>query len=181
MTANRTTVLDALAMRRLFRFRLRTLLLGTLVFAVWLGWWVSRAREQAETVRLIQAGGGNVYYEFERSKLIVASPNSSRWVPEWLVRRLGVDFLYDIAAVVFHDPFRSWGPPPERALALERMARLRGLKDLVSISGVFDTPCAQNICRLTQLENLYVERISPADLAKIRQSLPPTVRIDAGD
>jgi hypothetical protein len=34
MAATRTTVLGVLAKRRLFRFRLRTLLLGTLLFAV---------------------------------------------------------------------------------------------------------------------------------------------------
>jgi hypothetical protein len=36
--------------RRLFQYRLRTLLILTAVIAVWLGWWTNSARRQRDAV-----------------------------------------------------------------------------------------------------------------------------------
>ena len=65
-------------MRRLFRFRLRSLFIGMLLLAAPLHW-AMEGRDQAETVQLIRAAGGNVYYEFERSKLVDAPDTSRVW------------------------------------------------------------------------------------------------------
>ncbi|MCE9544483.1 MAG: hypothetical protein K8T25_03020 [Planctomycetia bacterium] len=39
-----------------FQFRLRTLLIGTAIIAVWLGWWSYKARQQREAVAALRKG-----------------------------------------------------------------------------------------------------------------------------
>src|SRR3569623_2568747 len=51
--------------RRWFQYSLRSFLILLTVSAVWLGVVVHRAAEQREAVKVIQALGGVVYYDFQ--------------------------------------------------------------------------------------------------------------------
>jgi len=88
--------------RRWLQFGLRTLLLATTVFGVWLGIHMQRVRRQREAVRAIRDFGGCVHYDFQ------AAPKPTGWqfdsrieppIPKWLLSRLGVDFFYNVVEV----------------------------------------------------------------------------------
>ena len=69
-------------LRRFLRLSLRSLLLLTLIFSVWLAWLVSRAHRQRQAVAAIREAGGWVYYEFEYSDGIPSRGATSSFVPD---------------------------------------------------------------------------------------------------
>ena len=62
----------------------------------WLGWLVRSARIQREAVAAIQRAGGRVQYHRQ-------TPNNTRWQPQWLVERTGIDYLDHVDSVVFFE------------------------------------------------------------------------------
>jgi hypothetical protein len=54
--------------RRWFRYSLRTLLLAVTLVAVALAYWVNGAERQRRAVAAIEAAGGTVRYDYERTK-----------------------------------------------------------------------------------------------------------------
>ena len=55
--------------RRLLQFRLRTILLLTTVVAIWLGWWMTSARQQREAVAALRKIGAYISYDFQEREL----------------------------------------------------------------------------------------------------------------
>ncbi|HVX16288.1 MAG TPA: hypothetical protein VHC22_34195 [Pirellulales bacterium] len=90
-----------LVKRRFLQFGLRTLLVVTTAVAIWLGFYVERARRQQAAVRAIRAAGGWVHYDFQEQPPgsgtfdIQARPG----LPAWLVDRIGEDFLFTVVDV----------------------------------------------------------------------------------
>src|SRR6185312_6204776 len=109
---------------RFFRLRLslRTLMIVVLMGGGALGWYVTSARRQAETVAVIRNLGGQVWYDWEyRDGEFVPNPQASSW-PSWMIQRLGPDVLGHVAAVSLKEPLDQYDP--------EIITRLRTLPRL---------------------------------------------------
>ena len=52
--------------RRIWRFSLRTLLIGLTLFCVWLGMWANSANRQRRAVEAIELSGGRFNYDYQR-------------------------------------------------------------------------------------------------------------------
>ena len=82
--------------RRLFQFRLRTILILTTIIAVWLGWWSYKARQQREAVAVIRKTGGEVEYDASLP-WTVGMKDPPQW-PQWLLENIGVDYFGSVQA-----------------------------------------------------------------------------------
>ncbi|WP_167547202.1 leucine-rich repeat domain-containing protein [Stieleria maiorica] len=151
------------------RFQLRTLLLIVLVVAVffaWIGKDLIRSRLQRSIVESIEASGGQVFFDYQKSSssgftayLRDAQPHGSR-----VIRALfGEDLYAKASCVVFLDPQTVDGD----------IARLGELPDLseVMISGVGVTDeSVQSILRIRRLRSLSLTHtsVSPQGLAGLQ-------------
>ena len=88
MTESNPTTARRFHWRRLFQFRLRTLLILTTIIAVALGWWSHKARQQREAAAAFRMRGvvTGVVYDFQSHHL-----EQPRYCPAWLINLLGVD------------------------------------------------------------------------------------------
>lgn len=93
----------AASLRKMFRFRLRTLLLLVTIASIWLGLYVRSFEKQRKVVAAIQKYGGWVHYDFQ-----YPTGDYSPWafdskarspVPTILLEKLGVDFFHNIVDV----------------------------------------------------------------------------------
>lgn len=85
---------------RRFRFRLRNLMIAIGILCGILGWIINRARVQRDAVAAIERAGGKVMYDREWSwKWNRPVPTGKpRW-PDWLVKRVGIDYLSNVTYV----------------------------------------------------------------------------------
>src|SRR6478672_8027951 len=86
----------------MFRFNLRTLLLAITALGVWMAWYVSAARRQAEAVAQVRKLGGWVLYDFEFDPTVRGTsrkPSARSRVPPWLVDRAGLDMFHSVVQV----------------------------------------------------------------------------------
>ncbi len=88
--------------RRRLQFGLRTLLLATTLFGIWLGVHMKQVRRQKQAVQAVRAFGGWVGYDYQEK----ATPTGLAYdseieppVPKQLVDRLGLDFFFDVVLV----------------------------------------------------------------------------------
>lgn len=87
---------------------LRTLLLLTAIFALWLGMKVHEARQQREAVKAVRALGGQVYYDYQ----LKTDPNGYCYFdppgaprgPAWLYNAMDIDLWATAAYVELHNP-----------------------------------------------------------------------------
>jgi hypothetical protein len=98
------------ARRRWLRFRLRSLFVLLTVAGVWLGWQVTRARNQKSAVAAILQAGGKVRYDYQiaAEKRILAglappAPTDPPG-PAWLRKAMGDDFFMSVEEVDFSVP-----------------------------------------------------------------------------
>src|SRR5262245_4905883 len=68
------------------------------IAAAGLSWIVHRARVQQAGIELIQQHGGMYYYDFEYEDAKFPKRPTS-WVPDWLLRPVGVDYFHNVAWV----------------------------------------------------------------------------------
>lgn len=132
-------MVERIRRKRLFRFSLRTLLLLMLVFGIWLGWQLDRAKKQKLAVQAIKDAGGWVKYDFQFRGMPTLgamsnfNPNASSPVPQVLLDQLGYDFFHDVVNVnlVYNDdgPKRidNESRTTEWAEHLERLPSLRAV------------------------------------------------------
>ncbi len=93
---------------------LRGLLLVVLLIALWLGWVVTKARQQRASVAALQKFGGFVHYDWEfvngpfkvpqGNSLWMPSwgkftPGRKPWAPDWLRRAIGDEYFQSISHV----------------------------------------------------------------------------------
>lgn len=75
------------------RFSLRTFLVLVAVASLWLGWIVSRARNQRIAVEAVQAAGGTVLFDFQETAPRTWSTAGVPRGPSWLRERLGAEYF----------------------------------------------------------------------------------------
>jgi hypothetical protein len=187
-------------LRRLFQFRLRTLLLAVLRSASRWGWYVRRVELQRQSIVAIQQAGGSVNYDYELvGKRTISSISKSTptgrtsrdiwWVPESLRARLGDDYFhgieyagiaagktFDTAVLSRLADFRScecfaWKGWTTTIWWPLRLTQLRGLV-IAEASGITDEGIAE-LAELRKLEMiaLHGPRVTDSSLA-ILASLP---------
>ena len=139
-------------LRRLFQFRLRTLLLAVLVLSLALGWYVRRVELQRQAVAAVRSAGGDVFYDYELSagKLDFQTKSS---IPQALLDRLGINFFH---AVVRVDVGSAVSNPDLQAMdrAIARLPGFPQLQHLVLADASDDR--LQAAARLAQLERLAI-------------------------
>ena len=154
-----------------------------LIFGVWLGWKVNKARQQREAVEEIESVGGIVWYDYQ-------ALDDRRWDetidppwPAWLETILGRDFLYDAVGVdlsgepLFEASEDSDGIRLRHAMrqaselnqlrvlevcvasregfaALERFTNIRRLVVYISINPLYHGELDRDIASLGKLRNL---------------------------
>jgi hypothetical protein len=149
---------DAVPVRpRWFRFRLRTLLLAWMGFAVWLGWWIHSAREQRDAIANIQKLSNEVYidYSYQRKEddplswRPTSDPAAVSWVPRFALERLGQDYFHNVVSI---NVLRG-ASGKELQLANE-LARLRNLEQLVFVYVDASDGIVERLCKLRKLTGL---------------------------
>jgi len=160
-------------LRRLFQFRLRTLVLAVFVFSLALGWYVRRVERQREVVVAIRQSGGAVNYEYElvghendifdfRIVSDVKNASDVWWVPESLQSRLGDDYFHGIEYAELQP-----GKTFDKAV-LSRLADLPQLRLLV-VEGLDDRDM-EAVGRLAHLRGLVITKasaVTDAGIAKL--------------
>ncbi len=142
--------------RRRFQFRLRTLLIVTVVVAIaagWLGRGIEHSRRQAEVVKAVTSIGGYVYYDYEQSGggwSRGPKPNG----PGWLRAILGENFFSEVAVVELSDTKVSDADVPaieEKIRILTHLRILDVTRTKISADGVRRLKAALPNCEvLTQ-------------------------------
>jgi internalin A len=117
---------DATPGPRRFRLRLslRLTMAVVLIVAVVLGWVVTRARRQAETVEMVRRLGGQVAYDWEHRANWMGS-RLKKPGPSWLTDRVGPDYNHDVTMLLL-----SLIPGGVDDSWAGRIAELRGLETL---------------------------------------------------
>ncbi|MCE9548504.1 MAG: hypothetical protein K8T25_23765 [Planctomycetia bacterium] len=153
--------------RRLFQYRLRTLLIVTTIVAAAFGWWSYKARQQREAVATLERRGASFQFDYEEpagfppfvfslSLPEHREPKFAHW-PQWLVRLLGVHYFADVTSVSL------WGvDSPLDGRVLERLPKLRLLYGGTAITD----PGLKHVGQLAALEelSLFSDEVSDAGL-----------------
>jgi internalin A len=96
---------------RLRRISMRALIILVLILGGSFGWLMRSVRIQREAVLAIERGGGSVRYDSgwtaNRSR-VTRDP----WAPDWLVRRLGIDYFAHVSRVDFTGHFSDQSLAP---------------------------------------------------------------------
>ena len=131
-----------------------------LIFAVFLGWRVNKARQQRRAVAAVQEYGGWVHfdYEFVNGKL---TPGQEPWAPQWLRRMLGDEYFREVSYVsLVYDS--QGGKRVEIAnfkpcdKLLEQLATQTGLRQLLMRSTQATDEGLKHVGRMAALEKLYI-------------------------
>lgn len=119
--------------RRCFQYSLRSFLVVLTAFAIWLGVIVNRAREQRETVKIIEAMGGELYYDWQSAGLdAVGNPiDLEPCGPAWLRRIVGNELFQTVDTVTF--PYMPDSKQADILRMIPRLQRLRSLKRILVI------------------------------------------------
>ena len=138
--------------RKYLRFNLRGLVVLVFLTGAGLGWAVHSARVQRNAVAAIQGAGGSVLYDWQRD---IANPGK-RWVPKWLVDRVGVDYFGHVIQVTLFERASD-----AELLHVGNLSRLEHL----SLFGpaVTDTGLA-NLKELTRLRTLNLQGTNVTDV-----------------
>jgi Leucine-rich repeat (LRR) protein len=136
-----------------FRFSLRTLLILTTVFSVWLGLNLNRAKIQRTSIKVLTERAPqaqNIGYDFQYLEQGGMNPTLGPGAPAWLLRILGTDFFYRVVFVNLNGA----------AASVPRLQYLRGLPDLRYLgldNGVVTTDVAEAISVMKDLEILSLQ------------------------
>jgi len=149
--------------RRLFRFRLRTLLLVVTVLSFWLAFHVRSAERQQKSIAAIREYGGWIRYDFQFSsgeygpRKFDAKARSP--IPKWLLDRLGIDFFHDVVQVNLNYSDDSGEREENHNPSDEALQYLGGFPDLrvllLSDKQASDSSM-RHLAGLKKLEHLYM-------------------------
>jgi hypothetical protein len=135
-------------------------MLLVLVFGVWLGWRVNKAREQREAVAAVAKYGGWVHYdhEFVNGKL---TPGGKPWAPRWLRRSIGDEYFQEVRQVslVYDDSTgKRYDATNVKACddVLARVSGLPGLKVLLLKETQATDEGLRQVGAMKGLEELFV-------------------------
>jgi Leucine-rich repeat (LRR) protein len=147
-------------LRKHLRISLRSMMLLPLLFGVWLGWRVMKAREQREVVGAVKRYGGWIHYDYD---FVSGKPTPGREprAPQWLRRVLGDEFFQEVRHVsLAYD--NSTGKQSNNSNVspcddlLARLARQSGLKFLLLKKSQATDGGLKHIGAMTGLEELYI-------------------------
>lgn len=145
-----------------FRFTLRTLLLGMVIFGVMLGWKVQSVHRQRAAVDQITRAHGSVGYRHEGpfidSPHGIDGPKLPAPAPRWLIQAAGIDYFDRVESVNLATRAASLD-------AVEQLPYLRKL-DLNSALGLRDIA---RLKPLSRLEWLVLSGTDVADLAPLQE------------
>jgi hypothetical protein len=190
--------------RQWLRISIRGLIVLVLLAGTWLGWMVRSARVQRDAVAAIKKSRGLVQYEWESKngrRILKGRP----WCPEWLVERVGIDYVGRVTYVGFGKRMSDADLVPVGHLRqLERfdlyrspvtdagLIHLRGLtrlQRLVLVGSKVSDAGLEHLAGLTGLESLMLTDAPITDaglvhlkeLTKLKElSLAGTAVTDAG-
>ncbi len=80
------------------RLTVRVFIVLVLLVGAWLGWTVRTASIQRDAITAIEKAGGRLFYSWEWKNGKLIPFGKPKW-PNWLVRRLGVDYFGHVAIV----------------------------------------------------------------------------------
>ena len=125
-------------------------------FGAGLGWIVRSARIQRDAVAAIRKAGGGVLYSWQMQEGDVIW-GGKPWPPEWLIRRVGIDYFGHVVVVYIHSTSR---------INDDEMVYIRDLASLeelcLSISSVTDSGLT-NLKRLKGLRRLELDDTQVTD------------------
>jgi internalin A len=127
-----------------------------LIFGAGLGWVVRSARIQREAVAAIQKAGGGVLYSWEWQEgddIWGEKP----WPPEWLAKRIGIDYFDHVVVVYVHSTSRI---SDDEMVSIGDLASLKEL--CLDGSSVTDAGLA-NLKRLNGLRRLELDHTQVTD------------------
>ena len=146
-----------------FQFSLRALCLTTAFLAVLLGLYVNSARQQSRGVTWVLSEGGHVSYAYEKPLADGTCPKPPG--PEWLRRKLGIDYFSSVTGVILDR---------DEIDDLEPLTDLANLRSLALMNYVLPQTDFSPLQRLKHLETLQLgyTGINSAHSLKIGQMLP---------
>jgi hypothetical protein len=154
-------------MSRRFQFSLRTLLVGPVVLACWLGWHVERVRRQRDVATLVADLGGTVQYDDEFDSDGWPLPEGFAPSNAPLLRRwIGHEFFH---AIVYVSLARAPLSDDDLARLLPKLAAMGTIREL-ALSGTEITDAGiAGVGSLIDLRQLWVNetRITDRSLANI--------------
>ena len=176
--------------RRLFQYRLRTLLILTAMSAALFAWWSYKARQQREAVAALKEADAFIRYDYQVQKL-----KRPRYWPAWMVTAVGIDYFANVDLVQF-DRIQS------TSAGLKHLKSLDRLRSLYLPAPDLTDAMLEHLQGLTSLKELYLnsmiiidnevvepgnEHFTDAGLQYLHGltgleylSLPPTIVTDAG-
>jgi len=119
------------------RYRLRTLMIVVTLLAVSFGVFMERARRQAKAVHRLNSLGINTLYDFQMGSDGFRSPNNHSFVPQWLLRGVGVDAFHNVIIVEssqYREPVIKKPDDSTREIAREICMYLPAFHRLKSLS-----------------------------------------------
>ena len=152
---------------RLYRFRLRTLIIVISMLAIWLGLLTYRAETQRKAVEVIERAGGKVS-EYSRGFTV-------KFAPKWIQELAGEHYFFTAKSVQFSSvqsnsifpELIDWTPSPISRETIRAISRLPHISSLT-----FDhNPVRFNdIAELTELTSLKVLQLSFAPDSSFRDT-----------
>ena len=165
MTESKPTSAHRFHWRRLFQYRLRTLLILTTIIAVALGWWSHKARQQREAVAALEKVGARITYDtsLPGTGEMIAPP---QW-PQWLLNNVGVDYFASVEEL-------SLSNTQATDTALEHLKHLTALQRLWLYNTQVTDSGLEHIKGLTALQelNLTYTQVTDAGIARLQKALP---------
>jgi len=182
--------------RRLFQFRLRTLLIVTTIIAVLLGWWSHTARQQRMAVAALRNYEAKIYYNHMLPGHVETEPTPFADEPpgfsQWLVDNIGIDYFGTVGAVnAIGNPklgdkqvelLRTFSSLEWLRLdgagvtdaSLTHLANLKKLQTLGLGNTLTTDAGLEHLQGLTNLEKLYLEdtQVTDAGVARLQKALP---------
>ena len=172
--------------RRLFQFRLRTLLILTTIIAIWLGGWSYKARQQREAVAALRAIGAVIDYDTRRPW----TTGRKKW-PQWLLKIGGADYIASVRLVLFDhshgidaDLKHLKGLPGLQVLwldgsqvtdaGMEHLKHLTALQELNLKNTQVTNSGLEHLKGLTALQKLDLSsaKVTDAGVARLQKALP---------
>jgi hypothetical protein len=134
------------------RFTLRTLFVVLTISAVWLGYYTNEARRQRIAVEAIQASGGRVRYDDQRTLANGKDRGATSLGSSWIGRLLGDDYFRRVVEV---DWSRKQGFEPNELRLLKNFSKLESVN--LNFSEVNDSDLL-HIADLRQLKSVQLEK-----------------------
>lgn len=140
--------------RRLFQFRLRTLLVLTTIIAIALGWWSHKARRQREALEAFWELGGGSTYDVSLP-WTGGKQDPPKW-PQWLLDNIDEDYLAGVDFLTLEDTRVTDAD-------LQHLENLTALQELILDNTQTTDAGLQHIKGLTTLQEISLRNTTVSD------------------